>query len=57
MGGNAILGVPLIGPVFDAEALFARNFESLHSSQELGGLPGEHWTHYELNSTSLFQLV
>jgi hypothetical protein len=57
MGGNAILGVPLIGPVFDAEALFARNFESLHSSKELGGLPGEHWTHYELNSPSLFQLV
>ena len=57
MSGNAIFGVPLIGPVFDAEALFARNFESLHSSEELSGLAGEHWTHYELNSSSLTKLV
>jgi hypothetical protein len=57
MGGNAIFGVPLIGPVFNAEALFARNFESLDSSEELSGLAGEHWTHYELNSSSLTKLV
>lgn len=57
MCGNAVLGVPLISSIFDTEALFARNFESLNSSQELGGLPGEHWTHYKLNSPSLFQLV
>jgi len=35
MGGNAVLGIPFICSVFDTQALFARNFEPLHPSQEL----------------------
>ena len=57
MSGNAILGVSIISSVFDAEALFARNFKSMNSSKKLSGLSSEHGAHYELNATPLLQLV
>jgi hypothetical protein len=57
MRGNTILGVSLISAIFDAEALFARDLESLDPPQQFGGLSSEHGAHNQLNSASLLELV
>ena len=57
MRRNAILGISLIRRVLDAEALFARDLESLYSSEKFRRLTGEHRPHYQFDPAALLELI
>jgi hypothetical protein len=49
MSGDGVRGVASVLTELDLEALAASDLMSLHSTEELGGLPCEHGANYQLN--------
>ena len=49
MSGNRVCGVASVRAELDPQALAAGDLVPFHPAEELGGLPGEHWTNNQLN--------